>query len=78
MKRIHPHVPISAAQEERDSFTANFVDKGYVDAFRHQHPGVVAYTYWNYRFNCRANNKGWRLDYFMVRGITSRVSIEAG
>ncbi|KAK9816723.1 hypothetical protein WJX72_004249 [[Myrmecia] bisecta] len=53
-------------QEERDSFTANLIDKGLVDAFRHQHPGVTAYTYWNYRFNCRANNKGWRLDYFLV------------
>lgn len=26
----------------------------------------AAYTYWGYRFSARANNKGWRLDYFLV------------
>ncbi|CAA7057184.1 unnamed protein product [Microthlaspi erraticum] len=53
-------------KEERESFGANFLDKGFVDTFRKQHPGVVGYTYWGYRYGGRKTNKGWRLDYFLV------------
>ncbi len=53
-------------QEERDSFAQRFLNNGFIDCFRRQHPEVVAYTYWGYRFNLRAKNKGWRLDYFLV------------
>ncbi|CAO1944728.1 unnamed protein product [Urochloa humidicola] len=52
--------------EERESFETNFLSKGFVDTFRKQHPNVVAYSYWGYRFNGRKTNKGWRLDYFLV------------
>ena len=24
------------------------------------------YTYWGYLFNSKANNNGWRLDYFVL------------
>lgn len=44
----------------------SFVDAGFVDTFRHLHPDEVAYSWWSYRFNARANNVGWRLDYFLV------------
>lgn len=52
--------------EERESFGSQFLAKGFVDTFRKQHPGVVGYTYWGYRFGARKTNKGWRLDYFLV------------
>ncbi|XP_043723432.1 DNA-(apurinic or apyrimidinic site) endonuclease, chloroplastic isoform X2 [Telopea speciosissima] len=52
--------------EERKSFETNFLSKGFVDTFRRQHPGIVGYTYWGYRHGGRANNRGWRLDYFLV------------
>ncbi|XP_031382036.1 DNA-(apurinic or apyrimidinic site) lyase, chloroplastic isoform X2 [Punica granatum] len=52
--------------EERQSFEANFLSKGFVDTFRKQHPDVVGYTYWGYRHGGRKTNKGWRLDYFLV------------
>ncbi|CAO2182614.1 unnamed protein product [Urochloa humidicola] len=52
--------------EERESFETNFLSKGFADTFRKQHPNVVAYSYWGYRFNGRKTNKGWRLDYFLV------------
>ncbi|CAJ1967657.1 unnamed protein product [Sphenostylis stenocarpa] len=52
--------------EERKSFAANFLSRGFVDTFRRQHPGVIGYTYWGYRHGGRKNNRGWRLDYFLV------------
>lgn len=54
--------------QERASFSACYTDAGIVDTYRKQHPKVVAYTYFTYKFNCRAKNKGWRLDYFLVSG----------
>lgn len=52
--------------EERTSFAEKYLQNGLKDAFRTLHPGVIGYTYWGYRFNLRAKNKGWRLDYFLV------------
>ena len=54
-------------QEERDSFSKLLIGGGFTDAWRRQHPEITGYTYWNYRFNTRTSNKGWRLDYFLVR-----------
>ncbi|KAJ6300574.1 hypothetical protein OIU76_021381 [Salix suchowensis] len=53
-------------EEERKSFGSNFLSKGFVDTFRKQHPNAVGYTYWGYRHGGRKNNRGWRLDYFLV------------
>lgn len=53
-------------QEERDSFSKLLIGGGFTDAWRRQHPEITGYTYWNYRFNTRTSNKGWRLDYFLV------------
>ncbi|KZV18298.1 apurinic endonuclease-redox protein [Dorcoceras hygrometricum] len=44
--------------EERQSFQSNFLDKGFVDTFRKQHPDAVGYTYWGYRHGGRKTNKG--------------------
>lgn len=40
--------------------------EGYIDVFRTLYPNKVQYSYWGYRHNMRENNKGWRLDYFLV------------
>ena len=52
-------------QIEIDGMDA-MIHAGFVDSFRYFHPNEVAYTYWSYRFNSRAKNVGWRIDYFLV------------
>ncbi len=52
--------------EEREKFS-ELLDAGFVDAYRFLYPDVTGvYTWWSYRFNARANNAGWRIDYFLV------------
>ena len=52
--------------EERQGFQS-ILDAGYLDIFRELHPDTTdAYTWWSYRANARANNIGWRIDYFCV------------
>lgn len=58
------------AQEERDSFSKLLIGGGFTDAWRRQYPEITGYTYWNYRFNTRTSNKGWRLDYCLVGHCT--------
>ena len=51
--------------EERAKF-GELLGAGFVDTWRFQHPDEVKYSWWSYRFNARANNAGWRIDYFVV------------
>ena len=44
----------------------NFMESGFIDSFRFFNKEPHNYTWWSYRANSRANNKGWRLDYGMV------------
>jgi exodeoxyribonuclease III len=52
-------------KEERESFSA-FLKTGWDDTFRKLYPTKQEFSYWNYKFNSRAQGKGWRLDYFIV------------
>lgn len=51
--------------EERE-WIGNFIDSGFIDSFRYFNKEPHNYTWWSYRANARANNKGWRLDYAMT------------
>ena len=51
--------------EERTAFTA-LLDSGFCDIYRYLNPTKVKYSWWSYRFNARANNAGWRIDYFLI------------
>ena len=52
--------------EERGCFT-NVLEAGYIDTFRHFYPDLEgAYSWWSYRFQARAKNAGWRIDYFVT------------
>jgi exodeoxyribonuclease-3 len=51
-----------------------YLAHGFVDVYRSLYPERVQYTWWTYRFNARARNIGWRLDYFLVsEKLVSRV-----
>lgn len=53
--------------EERKGFE-NFLNAGFVDAFRLFTKGNGHYTWWSHFANARARNIGWRIDYFLVSG----------
>ena len=50
---------------ERD-WLQKFIDSGFIDSFREYNSDPNQYSWWTYRANARANNKGWRIDYIMV------------
>ncbi|MFD1062891.1 exodeoxyribonuclease III [Winogradskyella litorisediminis] len=51
--------------EERE-WLGEFINSGLIDSFRYLNPELQKFSWWSYRANARANNKGWRLDYAMV------------
>ena len=54
------------SDQERGCFT-KLLSLGFTDTFRLVNPDATgAYTWWSYMFNARANNAGWRIDYFLV------------
>ena len=54
------------SDEEREKFS-QLLASGFTDSFRHLYPDVEgAYSWWSYRFQARAKNAGWRIDYFVV------------
>ena len=60
LKNVSGFLPV-----EREWMT-ELITSGFTDSFRHLNPEVEQYSWWSYRANARANNKGWRLDYNMV------------
>jgi|TARA_B110000908_G_C10256139_1_gene455610 exodeoxyribonuclease-3 len=60
MKGISGFLP-----EERE-WIGSFINNGFIDSFRHLNEEPHHYSWWSYRANSRANNKGWRIDYNMV------------
>ncbi|WDL70202.1 exodeoxyribonuclease III [Helicobacter winghamensis] len=55
--------------EEREKMSA-LLDSGFTDTYRHFYPEKQgAYTWWSYMGKARANNTGWRIDYFLCSKI---------
>ena len=50
---------------ERNWLT-KFIELGFLDSFRLFDKKPHKYSWWTYRANARAKNKGWRIDYIMV------------
>ena len=54
------------SDEERQCFT-QLLDSGFTDSFRYLYPDATGkYSWWSYMYNARANNAGWRIDYFVI------------
>ncbi|XXQ39359.1 Endonuclease/exonuclease/phosphatase domain-containing protein [Plasmodiophora brassicae] len=53
---------------ERENFSLLLKECNLVDVWRHKYPHatVEGYTYYSHRFNMRAKQKGWRLDYVLL------------
>jgi exodeoxyribonuclease-3 len=72
------HTPIDLARPRENEGNAgylpeerawmdSFTGAGFVDTFRHFHPGEGGhYSWWSYRAGARARNVGWRIDYHCV------------
>jgi len=70
-KAIDIHNPISNKNSSgflpiERAWLDDFISQGFIDSFRHLNKQPDQYTWWSYRANARANNKGWRIDYNMV------------
>ena len=69
------HQEIDLANPKSNRFSPGFSDQeragfdrilaaGFHDAFRGFDPSPKKYSWWSYRANARANNVGWRIDYW--------------
>ncbi|MFN8292599.1 MAG: exodeoxyribonuclease III [Chitinophagales bacterium] len=55
---------VSGFKPEERAWMEKFFTTGFTDSFRFLHPtDLHQYSWWSYRANARANNKGWRIDY---------------
>jgi exodeoxyribonuclease-3 len=57
---------VSGFLPEERTWIGSFIESGFVDSFRYLNTELQEFSWWSYRANSRANNKGWRLDYAMV------------
>ncbi|GAA0872591.1 exodeoxyribonuclease III [Gangjinia marincola] len=68
-KDIHDPVRlknVSGFLPREREWLSNFIHSGFIDSFRYFDDRDEQYSWWSYRGNSRARNKGWRLDYAMV------------
>ena len=75
-REIDIHNPVtnkdtSGFKPEERAWMEKYFNSGFIDTFRHFHPEPHQYSWWSFRANARANNKGWRIDY-----ITASKSLE--
>ncbi len=65
------------APEER-AWMDHFLRKNYIDTFRMFNKEPEQYSWWSYRFNARARNIGWRIDYFVIDAKSKNRAKSAG
>lgn len=60
------NVTTSGFLPEERAWVQKFLERGFVDVYRHLYPEREQYTWWTYRFGARQRGIGWRIDYFLV------------
>lgn len=61
--------------DEERAGIGEIIGAGFIDTFRELHPEEQRYTWWSHMGHARANNVGWRIDYFFVsNGLRGRLS----
>ena len=64
--------------DEERACMSKLLDNGFTDTFRFKYPDLTeAYSWWSYRFNARAKNAGWRIDYFIVSESLNEKIVDA-
>lgn len=51
---------------DEQSQLETLLELGFVDVFRELHPNKRSYTWWSNRLQKREQDRGWRLDYFII------------
>ncbi len=71
------HKNAGFTDEERNKFT-QLLNSGFTDTYRYFYPSKEGvYSWWSYRFNARANNAGWRIDYFVSSKVLDQKLTDA-
>ncbi len=60
------HFSAGFTDQERKAMRDLMSKEKLVDAYRKLHPDTIGYTWWSYMHDARANDIGWRIDYFLV------------
>ena len=49
---------------------------GYIDTFRNLHPKEQKFSFFSKRGNAKDQNKGWRVDYFIINENAKYIEVE--
>jgi exodeoxyribonuclease-3 len=81
-REIDIHNPVtnkdtSGFKPEERAWMEKYFNSGFIDTFRYFHKEPHQYSWWSFRANARANNKGWRIDYIAATQNLEKSLVEA-